>query len=135
MFPELITRPDLKVLLPPIGSTTAYIFGDPKILLIPDVELTCRVHDECNGSDVFGSDIQTVVLILLYGIEQAAAAAQKGQVGLIVYFRKEGRALGEVTKFLGSTMHENGKSVVIRLKHIFKEQNVLPVFRTQGFKS
>ena len=26
MFPELVTRPDLKVLLPPIGSTTAYIF-------------------------------------------------------------------------------------------------------------
>ena len=32
-------------------------------------------------------------------IEQAAAA-QRGQAGLIVYFRKEGRALGKVTKFL-----------------------------------
>ncbi len=100
MFPELITRPDLKILLPPIGSTTAYIFGDPKDLANPDVELTCRVHDECNGSDVFGSDICTCRPYLTYGIEQAAAAAQKGQVGLIVYFRKEGRALGEVTKFL-----------------------------------
>src|SRR5436190_977211 len=28
MFPELITRPELKVLLPPIGSTTVYMFGD-----------------------------------------------------------------------------------------------------------
>lgn len=100
MFPELITRPDLKILLPPIGSTTAYIFGDPKDLANPNVELTCRVHDECNGSDVFGSDICTCRPYLTYGIEQAAAAAQKGQVGLIVYFRKEGRALGEVTKFL-----------------------------------
>ena len=100
MFPELITRPDLKILLPPIGSTTAYIFGDPKNLANPNVELTCRVHDECNGSDVFGSDICTCRPYLTYGIEQAAMAAQKGQAGLIVYFRKEGRALGEVTKFL-----------------------------------
>lgn len=100
MFPELVTRPDLKVMLPPIGSTTAYIFGNPKDLANPDIELTCRVHDECNGSDVFGSDICTCRPYLTYGIEHAAATAQKGGVGLIVYFRKEGRALGEVTKFL-----------------------------------
>ena len=100
MFPELITRPDLKVLLPPIGSSTAYVFGDLKDLSNPDVELTCRVHDECNGSDVFGSDICTCRPYLTYGIEDAARTAQRGGVGLIVYFRKEGRALGEVTKFL-----------------------------------
>lgn len=100
MFPELVTRPDLHVLLPPIGSTTAYIFGNPADLANPEVELSCRVHDECNGSDVFGSDICTCRPYLTYGIEHAAATAQKGGVGLIVYFRKEGRALGEVTKFL-----------------------------------
>lgn len=100
MFPELVTRPDLKVLLPPIGSTTAYIFGNPQDLTNPKVELTCRVHDECNGSDVFGSDICTCRPYLMYGIEHAAKTAQEGGVGLIVYFRKEGRALGEVTKFL-----------------------------------
>lgn len=100
MFPELVTRPDLKILLPPIGSTTAYIFGNPDDLQNPDVELTCRVHDECNGSDVFGSDICTCRPYLTWGIEDAARTAQKGGVGLIVYFRKEGRALGEVTKFL-----------------------------------
>jgi GTP cyclohydrolase II len=100
MFPELVTRPDLKVLLPPIGSTTAYIFGDPKNLNNPDVELSCRVHDECNGSDVFGSDICTCRPYLTYGIEHAAKTAQNGGAGLVVYFRKEGRALGEVTKFL-----------------------------------
>jgi GTP cyclohydrolase II len=100
MFPELVTRPDLKVLLPPIGSSTAYIFGDPAHLADPDVELTCRVHDECNGSDVFGSDICTCRPYLTYGIEDAARTAQRKGVGLIVYFRKEGRALGEVTKFL-----------------------------------
>lgn len=100
MFPELVTRPDLKVLLPPIGSTTAYIFGDIKDLNNPDVELTCRVHDECNGSDVFGSDICTCRPYLTHGIEEAVKTAQNGGAGLIVYFRKEGRALGEVTKFL-----------------------------------
>ncbi len=100
MFPELVTRPDLKVLLPPIGSTTIYIFGDPKDLANPNIELTCRVHDECNGSDVFGSDICTCRPYLMYGIEDAARTAQRGGVGLIAYYRKEGRALGEVTKFL-----------------------------------
>lgn len=100
MFPELVTRPDLKVMLPPIGSTTVYVFGDVKDLSNPDVELTCRVHDECNGSDVFGSDICTCRPYLIYGIEDAARTAQRGGVGLIAYYRKEGRALGEVTKFL-----------------------------------
>lgn len=100
MYPELITRRDLKVCLPPIGSTTAYIFGNPQDLANPDIELTCRVHDECNGSDVFGSDICTCRPYLMYGIEDAAKTAQRGGVGIIVYFRKEGRALGEVTKFL-----------------------------------
>ncbi len=28
MFPELVTRPDLHVFLPPIGGTTVYLFGD-----------------------------------------------------------------------------------------------------------
>ena len=100
MFPELVTRPDLKVMLPPIGSTTVYIFGNPSDLANPNVELTCRVHDECNGSDVFGSDICTCRPYLVYGIEDAARTAQRGGVGIIAYYRKEGRALGEVTKFL-----------------------------------
>ena len=100
MFPELVTRPDLKVFLPPIGSTTVYVFGNVADLANPNVELTCRVHDECNGSDVFGSDICTCRPYLMFGIEDAARTAQKGGVGVIAYFRKEGRALGEVTKFL-----------------------------------
>lgn len=100
MFPELVTRPDLKVLLPPIGSSTAYVFGNPKDLADPNKEVTVRVHDECNGSDVFGSDICTCRPYLVHGIEEALKTAQRGGVGLIVYYRKEGRALGEVTKFL-----------------------------------
>lgn len=100
MFPELITRFDLKVFLPPIGSTSVYIVGDAEKLGDQKSSVTCRVHDECNGSDVFGSDICTCRPYLTHGIEEAVKAAQSGGVGLIVYFRKEGRALGEVTKFL-----------------------------------
>ena len=100
MFPELVTRGDLDVFLPPIGGQTIYMFGDPTKLADPSVTLTARVHDECNGSDVFGSDICTCRPYLAHAIEECIRGAQAGGVGLIVYFRKEGRALGEVTKFL-----------------------------------
>ncbi len=104
MYPELVTRSDLEVFLPPIGGQTLYIFGDPRALADPSVTLTARVHDECNGSDVFGSDICTCRPYLTHAIEECIRGAQQrngvGGVGLIAYSRKEGRALGEVTKFL-----------------------------------
>src|ERR1700730_3043045 len=100
MYPELVTRPDLAVFLPPIGGITLYIFGDPAAVAARRRTVTCRVHDECNGSDVFGSDICTCRPYLIHGIEECVRQAQIGGVGLIVYNRKEGRALGEVTKFL-----------------------------------
>jgi GTP cyclohydrolase II len=100
MYPELVTRRDLHVFLPPIGGMTLYIFGDPTAIHDPDRRLTCRIHDECNGSDVFGSDICTCRPYLTHGIEECVRQAQAGGAGLIVYNRKEGRALGEVTKFL-----------------------------------
>jgi GTP cyclohydrolase II len=100
MYPELVTRRDLHVFLPPIGGMTLYIFGDPTTIHDPAQPLTCRIHDECNGSDVFGSDICTCRPYLTHGIEECMRQAQAGGVGLIVYNRKEGRALGEVTKFL-----------------------------------
>jgi GTP cyclohydrolase II len=100
MFPELVTRGDLEVFLPPIGGQTAYVFGPVAALSDPAVPLTARVHDECNGSDVFGSDICTCRPYLAHAIEECVRGAQAGGVGLIVYFRKEGRGLGEVTKFL-----------------------------------
>ncbi len=105
MFPELVTRPDLDVFLPPVGGTTVYIIGDPARLR-PDVEtgakaaVTARVHDECNGSDVFGSDICTCRPYLIQAVHGCVRDAQAGGIGVVAYFRKEGRALGEVTKFL-----------------------------------
>ncbi|MDL9938818.1 GTP cyclohydrolase II [Gordonia sp. ABSL1-1] len=100
MYPELVTRADLSVFLPPIGGQTVYIFGDARDLADPTVELTARVHDECNGSDVFGSDICTCRPYLTHAIEECILGTQRGGVGLVAYSRKEGRALGEVTKFL-----------------------------------
>lgn len=100
MFSELVTRPDLHVFLPPIGGITAYIFGEVESITHSERRLSCRVHDECNGSDVFGSDICTCRPYLIHGIEDAIHTAQNGGAGLVVYNRKEGRALGEVTKFL-----------------------------------
>jgi GTP cyclohydrolase II len=100
MFPELITRPDLKVFLPPIGGITVYLIGDVAAITDPNRMLAVRVHDECNGSDVFGSDICTCRPYLAHGLEVCVQTAQEGGAGLLVYSRKEGRALGEVTKFL-----------------------------------
>ena len=100
MFPELVTRPDLHVFLPPIGGHTVYILGELEAITDPERPLAVRIHDECNGSDVFGSDICTCRPYLVHGIEVALAMAQAGGAGVIIYARKEGRALGEVTKFL-----------------------------------
>lgn len=100
MYPELLTRTDLKLYLPPIGGLTIYIIGDASKLSDESVEKAVRVHDECNGSDVFGSDICTCRPYLIHGMEVAVKTAQNGGVGVLVYFRKEGRALGEVTKYL-----------------------------------
>jgi GTP cyclohydrolase II len=100
MFPELVTRNDLEVFMPPIGGATVYMFGDVQGISDPHKPLAVRVHDECNGSDVFGSDICTCRPYLTHGIEECVRTAQAGGSGVIVYNSKEGRALGEVTKFL-----------------------------------
>lgn len=38
------------------------------------------------------------------GVEEAVKEAQQGGSGVVIYFRKEGRALGEVTKYLGKSL-------------------------------
>jgi GTP cyclohydrolase II len=100
MFPELVTRPDLQVFLPPIGGSTIYIFGDLAAITDPQRSLAVRVHDECNGYDVFGSDICTCRPYLVHGVKACVQTAQAGGAGVIIYLRKERRALGEVIKFL-----------------------------------
>jgi GTP cyclohydrolase II len=100
MFADLLNRRDLKVFLPPIGNSTVYVFGDAAKIGNKTTKIAVRIHDECNGSDVFGSDICTCRPYLVQGIQEAVETAQNGGVGIVVYLRKEGRALGEVTKFL-----------------------------------
>lgn len=109
MYPELITRGDIKVFLPPIGGLTVYCFGDPAKMSDEKCRLALRIHDECNGSDVFGSDICTCRPYLIFGIEEAVKEAQNGGSGVVIYFRKEGRALGEVTKYLVYNARKRGE--------------------------
>lgn len=101
----------MKLFLPPIGGLTVYCFGDPAKMSEPSVKLALRIHDECNGSDVFGSDICTCRPYLIFGVEEAVKEAQRGGSGVVVYFRKEGRALGEVTKYLVYNARQSSLSV------------------------
>lgn len=100
MYPALIDDMDCKVFLPPIGGSSIYIFGDVAKLGDPGAGIACRIHDECSGSDVFGSTICTCRPYLAFGVEECVRMAQQGGIGVIVYNRKEGRALGEVVKLL-----------------------------------
>ena len=101
MYPELVTRPDLAVFLPPIGGITLYIFGDPAALgdptraRSPAACMTSATAPTCSApTSAPAGPISSTAS------RSASREAQNGGVGLIVYNRKEGRALGEVTKFL-----------------------------------
>lgn len=131
-YPELITRNDIKVFMPPIGGLTVYCFGDPAKMSNPDVRLALRVHDECNGSDVFGSDICTCRPYLIFGIEEAVKEAQNGGSGVVIYFRKEGRALGEVTKYLVYNARKRGAD---RASEYFKRTENIAGVKDMRFQS
>jgi GTP cyclohydrolase II len=94
-----VKDPTKRAFLPPVGGCTVYFFGDPRKLADPATEVTVRVHDQCTGSDVFGTDICTCRPYLVFAIYHAVETAQRGGVGVVVYFQKEGRSLGEVTKY------------------------------------
>jgi len=96
---EKLKDPNCKVYLPPVGGLTCYIFGDINKIRDQDTEIAVRVHDSCCGSDVFGTDICTCRPYLVFAIQACVECAQRGGVGIVVYFLKEGRSLGEVTKY------------------------------------
>lgn len=131
-YPELITRSDIKLFLPPIGGLTVYIFGDPAKMSDPNVKLALRVHDECNGSDVFGSDICTCRPYLIFGVEEAVKEAQRGGSGVVIYFRKEGRALGEVTKYLVYNARKRGED---RASEYFKRTENIAGVKDMRFQA
>lgn len=96
--PKLLD-PKVRTYIPAVGGCTIYTFGDPRKLRDTKTETCVRVHDECIGSDVFGSDICSCRPYLVFALRQAIECAQRGGVGVVVYYRKEGRSLGEVIKF------------------------------------
>ena len=85
--------------LPNIGGCTVYAFGNICKIRDNKTEIAVRVHDECNGSDVFGTDICTCRPYLIFALKACIECAQRGGVGIVAYFRKEGRSLGEITKY------------------------------------
>lgn len=91
--------PKVKTYIPAVGGCTVYTFGDVTKLRNSKTEVCVRVHDECIGSDVFGSDICSCRPYLIFALRQCIECAQRGGVGVVVYYRKEGRSLGEVIKF------------------------------------
>ena len=96
---EKVKDKNINAFLPPTGGVTVYFFGDITKLADKTTEVAVRVHDQCTGSDVFGTDICTCRPYLIFAIKGVVECAQRGGVGLVVYFQKEGRSLGEVTKF------------------------------------
>jgi len=71
------------------------------------------------GSDVFGSDICTCRPYLIHGIEECVKTAIQGGTGLIVYYRKEGRALGKGGSGLQFTyLTSNHHSFVYNIPHL-----------------
>jgi GTP cyclohydrolase II len=54
------------------------MWGDPKTIPDESIPLTVRVLDECNGSDVFGSDICTCRPYLAHAIDECIKTAQEG---------------------------------------------------------
>src|SRR5258705_13899584 len=98
MYTDLVTRPDHKLYLPPIDGATIYFFGDLGKLGKPETKIACRLHDECNGSDAFGSGIFTCRPYLAHRIAICIEMAQNGRVGGVMDNRKERRALGRGPK-------------------------------------
>ena len=107
---EKLLDPNTRTFLPAVGGFTIYAFGDVRKIRDPSTEIAVRVHDECIGSDVFGSDICTCRPYLIFALRHAIECAQRGGVGLVIYFRKEGRSLGEVVKFrvYNARTHQEG---------------------------
>ena len=131
MYPELLTRMDIKLFLPPIGGLTIYMWGNPDHIPDENIPLTVRVHDECNGSDVFGSDICTCRPYLAHAIEECIRCAQQGGTGVCIYYRKEGRALGEVTKYLVYNMRKRAEGGDLASEYFNCTKNVAGITDTR----
>lgn len=59
MYPELITRSDFNVFLPPIGGLSIYIFGPPSYISDPTKKLTVRVVSHLFKPSMTSVTVQT----------------------------------------------------------------------------
>jgi GTP cyclohydrolase II len=118
----LDTKKDLY--LPSLGGISVFVFGDIKKLENENTEITLRVHDACLNSDCFRGTICTCSPYLLWAIENCVKTAQNGGVGLIFYYRKEGRSLGEVIKFRVYSAREGQKCGDIPEKYFSQTVNI-----------
>lgn len=121
---DKILDESIKCFLPPVGGLTVYIFGDPRKIRDSNAEIAVRVHDECNGSDVFGTDICTCRPYLVFALQACIECAQRGGVGIVVYFRKEGRSLGEVTKYRVYNARKNQDGGDVSEKYFFQTESI-----------
>lgn len=119
-----ILNPKIRTYLPSVGGVTVYIFGDPRLIRDKNSEIAVRVHDECNGSDVFGTDICTCRPYLIFALKICIEVAQRGGVGIIAYFRKEGRGLGEVTKYRVYNARRNQKGGDKAEKYFYQTESI-----------
>lgn len=94
-----VENPSTTLFQPAAGEVEVYIIGDPARLSDPSAPVAVRLHDACSGSDIFNYDICTCRPYLIHGIEVAIETAQMGGVGIIVYFPREGRGLGQIPKY------------------------------------
>ena len=100
MFPELVTRPDLEVFLPPIGGMTVYLFGDLARSPTPQRPSPAACTTSATAPTCSAPTSAPAAPTSRTASRSASRPRSEGGVGVIVYNRKEGRALGEVTKFL-----------------------------------
>ena len=69
---------------------------------------------------------------LIFGVEEAVKEAQKGGSGVVIYFRKEGRALGEVTKYLVYNARKRGED---RASEYFKRTENIAGVKDMRFQA
>jgi GTP cyclohydrolase II len=118
---------NINAFIPPIGGISLFCFGDISRLKDPETIVTVRVHDSCLNSDCFRGTICTCAPYLIYSIEKCVETAQNGGVGIIAYFRKEGRALGEVIKFRVYNERNNQEGGDVPEKYFQHTKNIAGV--------
>ncbi|KHO00894.1 GTP cyclohydrolase [Metarhizium album ARSEF 1941] len=84
-YPELITRGDIKVFLPPIGGLTVYCFGDPEKMSDKNVRLSLRIHDEVGRIQLIKISCVTDIGTLT-GLQVVYNARKRGEDRASDYF-------------------------------------------------